>query len=322
MPSDQRSNQRYMPEKVARPERFLSRSEGMASEATPGQRSTAGGERSSMSSRHLSFGLAHPAGSQQSSTATRWGVLALAFAGLMAIAVAPLFLMEYPTLDDYFHHLSRMDIISEGASGALSQFYAIDWRLVPNLAMDLIVPPLTALMPIQDAGRLFVGLSLVLMASGTVALHAALHRRLAWWPFLVFLVLWNRVFLYGFSNYLFTLGLSLWALAAWVHWYDRRPAFRVPVFAVIAFTLFIFHLYAFGIYALAVLGYELARTDWSRAGRRRLIIAWAIAGSQFVVPAMLFLLQSPTSGYASAFEYPAGLAQSQTQGLPSPVSGL
>jgi hypothetical protein len=240
---------------------------------------------------------------------------ALAFVGLAAVALFPLSLMRYPDLEDYLHHLSRAHIISQGARGALSQFYTIDWRLLPNLAMDLVVPPLAALMSIQDAGRLFVGVTLLLVASGTIALHAALHRRLSWWPFLVFLVLWNRDFLGGFFNYLFTLGLGLWALAAWVYWRDRAPWFRVAVFAAIAFMLFIGHLYAFGIYALGVLGYELARTDWSAKNKSGLLGSWLTTGSQFLLPAALFLLHSPTSGYAELFEFPPDLIRAKLRGF-------
>jgi hypothetical protein len=240
---------------------------------------------------------------------------ALAFVGLVAVAVFPLLLMQYPDLEDYLHHLSRMAILSRDASGPLARFYTIDWRLLPNLAMDLIVPPLTWLLPVQDAGRLFVALSILTMTSGTIALHAALHRRLSWWPLVVFLVVWNRIFLYGVFNYLFTLGLTLWALAAWVHWRKRSAWLRVPVFGAIAFTLFVFHLYAFGIYALSVLGYELARTAWTSRDRARLVGSWLVAGSQFVLPAALFLLQSPTSGLADAFIYPTDLVRHKLRGF-------
>jgi hypothetical protein len=243
------------------------------------------------------------------------GRLALAFIGLAAVALFPLLLMQYPDLEDYLHHLSRMAILSRNAGGALGKFYTVEWRLLPNLAMDLIVPPLARLLPVQDAGRLFVGLSMLLMASGTIALHAALHRRLSWWPFVVFLVLWNRTFLYGVVNYLLTLGLSLWALAAWIHWRAWPTWLRVPVFATIAFALFICHLFAFGIYALGVFGYELARSGWPGDRRSPWVASWLVAGSQFVLPAALFLLQSPTSGYAQAFAYPTDLLHHKLRGF-------
>jgi hypothetical protein len=249
----------------------------------------------------------------ESSLSTRQ-ILGLA-AALMAVAVAPLFLMEYPALDDYFHHLSRVYIISEGTDGPLGRFYIVDWRLLPNLAMDLVVPPLTVLVPIEDAGRLFVGLSLLLMGSGTLALYAALHGGLSWWPLLVFLVLWNRVFLWGLSNYLFTLGLVLWALAGWIHFRGRSAAFRVPLFSVIALVLFIFHLHAFGVYALAIGGYELSRLDWRSRDHRANVRELALSAAQFMIPILLFILLSPTSDYVHAFDYPSDLIKHKFRGF-------
>ena len=111
------------------------------------------------------------------------------------------------------------------------------------------------------------------------------------------------------------MGLTLWALAAWIHWRELPAWLRVPVFAAVALSLFILHLFAFGIYALGVLGYELARTGWSTDARPRALGSWLVAGSQFVAPAALFLLQSPTSGYAGAFVYPHDLLLHKLRGF-------
>jgi hypothetical protein len=45
------------------------------------------------------------------------------------------------------------------------------WGVVPNLAMDLIVPPLSHVIPLDVAGRLFITLALLLPVAGVVALH-------------------------------------------------------------------------------------------------------------------------------------------------------
>jgi hypothetical protein len=227
----------------------------------------------------------------------------VALAALSLAAVAPLFLTPYPSLDDYFHHLARAHILSEDAAGVLGWYYTIEWNILPNLAMDVIVPPLASIVPLEVAGRLFVGLSLVLIVSGTMALHAALYGRLTWWPLVVCLILWNRSFLYGLVNYIFTLGLMLWALAAWVHWRERAAAFRLPVFAAIATVLFFGHMLAMGIYAVVVVGYELARW-WDRPPHRgEAARDGAIALGQFVVPVAFFLLTSPTGEFAGAVAY-------------------
>ena len=36
------------------------------------------------------------------------------------------------------------------------------------------------------------------------------------WPLLVGFFLYNAIFLFGFTNYLFGVGVLLWAVAAWV----------------------------------------------------------------------------------------------------------
>ena len=59
------------------------------------------------------------------------------------------------------------------------------WAIIPNLAADVIVPPLLHLMPVHVAGRCFLGAVLLLNLAGVIALHGALFRRLSLsglWP--------------------------------------------------------------------------------------------------------------------------------------------
>jgi hypothetical protein len=53
----------------------------------------------------------------------------------------------------------------------LARIYEVVWGVVPNLAMDLIVPPLSHVIPLDVAGRLFITLALLLPVAGVVALH-------------------------------------------------------------------------------------------------------------------------------------------------------
>jgi len=56
----------------------------------------------------------------------------------MLLAAVPLFSTVLPPLFDYPNHLARMHLLSEGGN----QFYAAHWEPLPNLAQDLVVPPL------------------------------------------------------------------------------------------------------------------------------------------------------------------------------------
>src|SRR5271169_2005051 len=66
-----------------------------------------------------------------------------AFALLMTLLTVPLFSTVLPPLFDYPNHLARLYLLTEGGNA----FYAVRWEPLPNLAQDLIVPPLAGLMP-------------------------------------------------------------------------------------------------------------------------------------------------------------------------------
>ncbi len=161
---------------------------------------------------------------------------------------------------DYPNHMARMHILADGGhSPWLRQYYEIHWGILPNLSMDLVVPPLTRFMSLETAGKVFIGLTFALLAGGVMALHAALHRRWSPWPLLAFFFLYNSVFLWGFLNYLFGLGLALLTCGLWIVLRDRSATLIVPLFSLLAVVLFFAHLFAFGVFAMIVLAYEFAQ---------------------------------------------------------------
>src|SRR5579883_1496381 len=105
--------------------------------------------------------------------ATRLGFrqFALLFSALFAAGALPVVLCGTLPLFDYPNHLARMHILrSLPDSAALQEFYAIAWRPLPNLAMDLVVPALAHLMPLTWAAKAFVLLTLLLLAGGAAVL--------------------------------------------------------------------------------------------------------------------------------------------------------
>jgi len=230
--------------------------------------------------------------------------VALAYILLLLLALLPIALIRYLPLHDYPNHLARMHILAEaGTNAVLNRFYQIEWGILPNLGMDLVVPLLARVISVEDATRLFVALAIVLMTSGTIALYTALHRRLGWWPLLAFLFLYSRIMLFGHVNYLAGVGLFLWAFSAWIWWRERSAPFRIAVFSAIALLLFFCHLYALGLFGLCVVGFELAAVEGRPATPRAWLREGAVLGAPFVVPLALLVFASPTMGIADAFVY-------------------
>ncbi|MDB5363774.1 MAG: Conserved rane protein of unknown function [Rhodospirillales bacterium] len=183
--------------------------------------------------------------------------VAAGFVLLLLLALAPLASVRVPPLLDYPNHLARMHILLDGgASADLARAYEIRWSLLPNLAMDAVVPMLGRVLPLDVAGRLFVGLALALMAAGVVLVHRAASRAWSLWPLAGFLLLYNRILLWGFVNYLAGLGVALIGLAAWL-WLADRPIRRFWAVAAAALIAYFCHLVAFGLLGLMIGGVEL-----------------------------------------------------------------
>jgi hypothetical protein len=101
--------------------------------------------------------------------------------------------------------------------------------------------------------------SFVLILSGTFALNRQLHGRWSVLQLAAFPLLYNYVFLVGTMNYVSGIGLSLWALVAWIALRERNLVLRLTASALFVAALFFCHLYALGTYGLGLLAFELHR---------------------------------------------------------------
>jgi len=187
----------------------------------------------------------------------RWALVTF-YGALWTAMLAPLLFAAVPPLIDYPNHLARMWIlVHHGDIPELAGNYVLNWRILPDMGMDLIVPALAQMMPVVDAGRVFVALAMLGLVAGTATLHRTLHGRVGLWPVWAVLFVYNAVLFWGFVTCLFAVGLYLFAFSGWIA--SRRwPALpRLLVFAGVAALLFLTHVFAFGLYCLSVAAYEL-----------------------------------------------------------------
>ncbi|MEA2968003.1 MAG: hypothetical protein QOE78_1264, partial [Alphaproteobacteria bacterium] len=242
--------------------------------------------------------------------------IAALFAVLVAIASIPILLYPWPPLGDYINHLSRMHVIATVRSDPdLARFYQIDWQVIPNLTMDLIVPLLQRVMNVYLAGQTYTIMCFVVILSGTMALNRQLYGRWSVLPLIAFPLLYNSVFLVGTMNYLFGIGLSLWALAAWAALRERAMALRLVVSMLFVLALFFCHLFSVGVYALGLFAFELERLRTLRGreplsslfqrradGRPSPLLDFVACGLPFL-PVIPLMLMSPTWGLRWDFNW-------------------
>jgi hypothetical protein len=216
-----------------------------------------------------------------------------------ALAI-PVVTHALPPLTDYINNLARAHAVSAiGSDPDLQRFYQIEWRILPNLMIDLAVPVLNRFMTVYVAGQVFTIAAFFLILSGTLAVNRALFGRWSALPLLASVLVYNEVLLVGVMNYVFGVGLALWGFAAWIALRDRAWPWRFAVSTVFVFALFICHLYALGVYGLGLLAFESHRL-WQR---RRVppaarLLEFVATGAPFLL-ALALLLRSPTWSLAA-----------------------
>jgi hypothetical protein len=183
-----------------------------------------------------------------------------ALACLCCVLLAPLFVVDVPPLVDYPNHLARAFVLASLPDDAvLARFYAPHWSIIPNLALDLVLPPLIQVLPVHVAGRLLIAMAVLLPVLGTVAYNTAINPRSdgRWWSLGVGLLAYNNCLLYGFLNFAIALGFALLLAAAWLRWREAHPGRAVTLALLGAPALFVCHLMGLVFFLLLIGAAEL-----------------------------------------------------------------
>ena len=230
--------------------------------------------------------------------------IAVLFAAMMLLISIPIWTHPLPPLSDYVNDLARMHVIATlSKNPQLAAFYEVNWQVIPNLIMDLIVPMLARFLNIYLAGQVFIVGMFTLIISGVLALNRALIGRWSVFPLFAIPLLYNFDFLVGIMNYIFGIGVALWALAGWIALRERAWPMRLALSTACSIALFFCHLSALGVYGIGVLSFEIWRLWQRRAepwpGR---IVDFVAGGLPFLAAARL-LYASPTMQLTPTFSW-------------------
>ncbi len=225
------------------------------------------------------------------------------FAAVCLALLFPLLLVDVPPLLDYPNHLARMVILAaNGADPVLARFYAPRWDIIPDLAIDVIGPPLLWLLPVHVAGRIVLGIVLLLPVFGTVAYSRALLGRRTWWSLGCALVAYNAALLQGFLNFTVGIGVALLLAASWLRWREADPLRTLLLAIPGAVVLFFCHLMGLLFYALLIGAHELTKLPTLRRKPSAVALRALFMVPVFALPAALYF-SSNLSGMEGGVDY-------------------
>lgn len=210
----------------------------------------------------------------------------------MVLQLLPVFLVEVPPLGDYPNHLARIligrDLLLTGAE---HPYFNYRFTLVPNLLFDVVVLPLSMVLPLAVAGQVFVGFTMISWTLGAVLLARAVWGRVLLWPAVVAVFSFHIIFLAGFLNYTCGLGLAMIGAALWVHVRHWPWWVRLLLGSGVGSMVYLTHLLAFALYGLLIAAFEgewLVRGASSRL--REQCVSVVIAGATAVLPLLHFTI--------------------------------
>src|SRR5258707_4028281 len=221
---------------------------------------------------------------------------------LFAASVVPVLSVKIPAMVDYVNHLARMHLLVDAAAGRPTPAYEIDWRLYPNLAVDIIVPVMARFVSAESATRLFLLASQTLVVSGAIALEIEVRGRHQLSGFAALIALYSLPFLWGLTNFEFGCGVALWAIVFWIHYREGPWLVWIALHTGFVVVLFVAHLFALGIYGLTIGCYESSRTPgYRQAARTFAVMVFP------VIAAYLFLVWSHGAVGKPVFDWGFGL---------------
>ncbi len=215
---------------------------------------------------------------------------------LAVVLLAPLLVVDVPPLVDYPNHLARLFLLARGqADPVLAPMFTVQWGIIPNLAIDVVGPPLLRWLPVHVAGRVLLGGLLLLPFVGVLALNRALFGRVQPWALASSLVVPAGAFLLGFLNFVAGLGGGLLLAAFWIAGRRRWPLVTVLVASAGSATLFFGHLMGV-VFALGLIA------AWEVRCRRG---AWRgmLAAGVVAVPPVLLYFAAPLGAIDGGAEY-------------------
>jgi len=205
-------------------------------------------------------------------------VPAILFFIVSALVCIPVLLHPYLPLVDIPNHIARLYIAANSGT-ALDAYYEYSLHFQTNIAADLVwALGANRIWAPEVFSNLTFAFYAVSFLAAFMTLAKVVNGRWSIWPLTVNLVVFNAAYFWGFQNFLVTVPLAIFALAAWLSMEKTAVLTRVLVFILICMLLYLMHVFGLIVFLVAAFGRELQRVilagkDWPIVFRNNFALA-------------------------------------------------
>ena len=192
---------------------------------------------------------------------------AVFFYALVAISIVPIWTVSYFPSQDGPNHLWILYLLDQylrSGPGAFGEWFELNRNVEPNLGFYVIALPLSLVVGIQAAEKLFLSLFVAILCIGARYAVRSINANAIFVSYLILPVAFSLYVHMGFYNYLVGIALFMPALMLCIRQYHSAVPGRYWKIGTIGFAILLAHLLAFITLVMALAAY--VTTDVVRSG--------------------------------------------------------
>lgn len=214
------------------------------------------------------------------------------------IAVVPLFLFHSVPGVDTPNHLARLHVLATLSDRpTLQEFYRINFVVLPNLAIDLLITPVLMLTKVNAMllMKIFIANLIGLSGFGFAWINREITGKWSAYGLFGLAFAYNYILGFGFINYLFGLSLGLISFALCLR-LDTKPLWQNLALVLLCPLIALNHLMAFALFAISFVAHGFFKPNHRFQGWSGLV-----AGTSLV---LVLIRLSPVSERAPVYWRP------------------
>lgn len=167
------------------------------------------------------------------------------------LSVLPIFAANYFPLIDFYNHISRYFILANYAEiPTLQQYYAPNWRILPNIGLDIIALPFFKAFPPFLAAKLILALLISACYMGFYTIGRHFKGPVYVYAPMAALLSHSYILGWGFANFLLGISFACFLLTKILDSEYRYKADNYSLHIITACVLLLFHGFAFFLFGI------------------------------------------------------------------------
>lgn len=225
---------------------------------------------------------------------------------VIVASIVPLLLPAIPPLTDLPGHIARYRIeLDLDHSATLRQWYDFRWALFGNLGVDLLIVPLTQILPLEAAVKLVVITIPPLTMLGMLYLAREIHGRVPPTALFALPLAYGFPFQLGFVNFTLSMALVFVFAGLWLQ-LGRLGHIRsrALLFAILSPMLFLAHVVGWAIFGVMIFAIELVGRHAQARGWWRSLVGTVVAMLPLATAFVLILIWAGQDPGGATLPYP------------------